>query len=211
MQMRKFEKIGKSRGTITSMVSDQGVSRRVYLIVWKGNGALREGKTSGSPPSVGSPSASPSRCVHRRTRGTISCTMVWKSRNTRGQTTAATTVVYVRACGITYVRAMGNFMARCPRGKCGSTWDRISHKEKSSPASSLAASLRKRLTLCGGERLALRELLRELYIYIYIYIYIYNPYDSYILEKSLGFMATGAFKVLIKSTIRGDLAFLILE
>lgn len=149
--------------------------------VWKGNRALGKGKTSGSPPSVGLPSASPPRCVHRRTRGTISCTTPWKSRNTREQTTAATTVVYVRACmracRITYVRAMGNFMARCPRGKCGSTWDRISHKEKSRPVSSLAASLRKWLTLCGGERLA-----ASCCIYIYIYIT-----HSYILKKSLGF------------------------
>lgn len=158
--MRKFEKIGKSRSTITSMLVTEEASIP-HSRVWKGNRALREGKTSGSPPSVGSPSASPPRCVHRRTRGTISCTMVWKSRNTRGQTTATTTsCTCVRACGITYVRAMGNFMARCPRGKCGSTWDRILHEEKSSPASSLAASLRKRLTLCGGERLALRESLR---------------------------------------------------
>lgn len=155
--------------------------------VWKGNRALRKGKTSGSPPSIGSPSASPPRCVQRRTRGTISCTTAWKSRNTRGQTTAATTVVYVRACGITYVRAMGNFMARCPRGKCRSTWDRISHEEKSAPASSLAASLRKRLTLCGGERLAASCCVIH----------------SYTLKKSLGFvmrfMANRAFKVLIKS------------
>lgn len=152
--------------------------------VWKGNCALSKGKTSGSPSSVGLPSASPPRCVHRRTRGTISCTTPWKSRNTREQTTAATTVVYVRACVQNYLCTCdgefhGAMSARQMREHVRSYFARGEERARFEFSRKLAKTvntLRWRTSCC--------KLLR---------IYITH---SYILKKSLGFCGDRAFKVL---------------